>query len=539
MPKAADCPAFDQLAVPAKTCQECGQSSHDYDRDDPDRLLHWTKKRVAKVHGVWRLVCAGESCYKCIETRINHFNEEDGTSLSGKRKESRALDMKWHELRRDRASGEKNLHAEGQIDVQKLLDKGKKTYKKRFQTGRLVELMEFADDNGLEFLDDNNEMDIPGLVAHIRKHMGHNVVDGEDGDEGTMFVEVKDKGLRFERGVEDSVTQRKRQKLTGACTDKEAVEHAAGSLADPLHQGRAGARRAPEHGPSSGSAPLPPASSQDDLRPVKNASSRPVAPAPQQASPTSSRVFSRELLPKTRLRGKTEQGHPATERAPEKADSKPSEDGDAEGVEGAPPKKKARRTPVEKDIDEAEELLDEQETMKTWYAHWSGPHRKREFETLCARLRSKATKVGGYLTVVKAIDLSQNLHAFTDRLEGRQALFDDFRGNFRGLVARVLTPGERDHIMDGPAEAVSHILIHGIQGMISKIADDQNVVPSCIMTALTLKPNGSELHLCLGLIPGDEGALLGHAAQCSLVICSVRGFGRWGMRRSCTPLPRK
>lgn len=92
-------------AAPPKICRSCEQSSHDHDRDmdqqREDAFVTWAKT-TRSARGV--LMPAGEECYRCFDVRRRFFGQPM-SELTDLRATSKALDERFYELRRDRATG--------------------------------------------------------------------------------------------------------------------------------------------------------------------------------------------------------------------------------------------------------------------------------------------------------------------------------------------------------------------------------------------------------------------------------------------------
>ena len=94
------------LHLQPKTCGQCGQSTHEFERDDPGQELHLVWIRCAADKYGTKHPTGGE-CYRCFDTRRKHFSNYSMEDLKIERAEHRAVDDKFTSLRAARAQGEK------------------------------------------------------------------------------------------------------------------------------------------------------------------------------------------------------------------------------------------------------------------------------------------------------------------------------------------------------------------------------------------------------------------------------------------------
>lgn len=144
---------------------------------------------------------------------------------------------------------------------------------------------------------------------------------------------------------------------------------------------------------------------------------------------------------------------------------------------GAHPKRR-RRCSSDAATENAMSLIAKVEREMSWALHCNNRSRRRDFEAMCARLVSAGRKCGTFLSNELAMSTSGRCFALAEKLEARQAVFDDLRSDFSGLVLRPLPTKVATILREAPASLLATILTMSIQGMIDKCLSSPTIVQS-------------------------------------------------------------
>ena len=124
------------------TCESCLQMTGQIDRNSTvskPKYLHWVKcgppsRKVGGKANPQQLQPHGKECYPCFFVRRKHFqiSQDD---LNQQRKDHKAVDEKYWEIRDDHVSEGGKFKKEGQLDMTLLTEKKRGSYDDRFVEG--------------------------------------------------------------------------------------------------------------------------------------------------------------------------------------------------------------------------------------------------------------------------------------------------------------------------------------------------------------------------------------------------------------------
>lgn len=508
--------------LPPKVCTSCRQSTHDLDRDcapGNQFYLVWAKKQK-RADG--RFQPAGVECYKCFDTRRRHFQGYTAPALCEARKDSRALDDRYHELRADRVRGENQYKSAEQVDVQSYVKKSRAQFNELFQEGTFHELWAFAALRRLPF-DHKRDGDEERLKQHITEQLRMDVVQDA---QGVWGVEVLDHGTgqyRFRRGLADKVERTKREQYDNKDMERERVamlnqkQQDAGGGWRPLslhgHQDGFGSTTHVGRGASSARSSAPSEYSHGCNSPTSLGALSDRSPSPppvavrgreRVAGPTSSADSSRP----TRV--------PTDGKRRVAVSQSPSMKNDEDESMRRFLESKKRRTSSDIAIDAAQTLMLKVVKTMTFEQHWNQKGRRREFDALIGRLAACGRRCGNFLADETAAETSQRCFNLSDNLEARQEMFESIRDDFAHFALQPMNDKTVQVLRDSPPATLGSILTTSMQQLVDSCLGKREHVQAIVST-LTFCPRRSSPTVRLSML-GDSATELAEQSQRGIIL---------------------
>ena len=417
-------------------CESCKQGSHSFEQDLIPRgieaYLYWHKRELVKQTGI--MTTMGKECGHCNYVRLKFWPK--GTSqdkLNDLRKTDSSVDQRFFELREDRATGENKFFADG-VNVVHKSKKVDQSFDEGYDEGEFFELWAFNRAQQLGFTRDQKDE----LIRHC-KALGHDVDVGENGELGVFKSKLSvGASYAYRRGFKHASQHQAEQEHEHAeDAAHAALEEAPGGAAVPVHSSASSVAENAVSSPNSSS-----------MWPF-NLPNLPMAPMALDSSSNVSGFSgtcssSRSTAASSMDYGRDgdgdgiddcdrdpEKGDPGRQVLPDDSGSvtaprhKRMRSGDpaaaaavlaAAAVAATAPQAK-RKNKGDSMVDDAKQFLDT--TLETYTAEhfWNRRVRARDYESVLARLSSKATKLSTFFDHPSAGRLSEQLFKTATTLE--------------------------------------------------------------------------------------------------------------------------
>ena len=130
------------LKVDPKTCESCGQTTHDYDRHalKAATLVRWPNVVMSKTLN--KLIPQGRECGPCKDTRVRYFDASLDDFIKH-RKRNAELDADFEAKREAKVQHKHTFRNEEKLSMEKWLKQREEQYQDEYQTGFFTELNRF------------------------------------------------------------------------------------------------------------------------------------------------------------------------------------------------------------------------------------------------------------------------------------------------------------------------------------------------------------------------------------------------------------
>ena len=399
--------------------------------------------------------------------------------LKEERNAHREVDDRFTELRLDRVSGAHKFKKDQAVDVISLVKKSKETFAEQYQDGTFYEVKAYAMKLGW----DVEEMTEAQIKERVFDKFGL-VVEEDCGKFGYVVMDQDEGTYRVKRGGRTAVASEKKEKYTNKDMQVERVQELG---KDVLKGGSLGPLAVPTSGGGSLSSlnsrtvtELTDATaSQEDTASMMSQStlSRGSAPFVKPVAVCQTGLGFGAALGAAQ---RSADGDPACEVVPASSQlgggsQKPglSSVGKAEVNLLALVEKdksgKRRRTSTQVAGESAQILLEKMEVEMTWSEHWHSKSRRRDFDAMISRLTTAGRKCGAFLADEVAMGLSARCFTLSEKLESRQEVIEDLRGNFAGLCESPPSQSTIKILQEAPMELLGSIMTQMIQTMVDKL----------------------------------------------------------------------
>ena len=495
-----------------RTCNSCSQKTSSVDRDSPagdPKFLAWVKTMSKVVLGKFRRTTkshpSGHECYPCFFVRrklnVTVFKQKKKTQaeLDEDRKLDAGLDEQFWTVRRKNVTGEDKI-TEIADETNHEVDSNKDAYDDRFKCGSFEPIDEFADSRKISYEDEDKLCEI--IEA---KYPQYELKYDKDGVLGVMIPDTTGRKYRYQTGLRDSNTFRKRE----SCGDKADAKELFGLRVDKrAHKAEmrtvqpVTVRQAAASDGDGGDGDQNSDGDYSDGGTHSLASAQ-TQPLPGQATPRDSRGRrTRSSAPSVAGDRRIDGGRPGGRQpGPELQPSprsvnpiasvpQPLVDDDGDGDT------KGRRSLAERTHEDASGALDKTLGEFNPNSHASIFSQTKRVEGAVKKMQKWGKKVGA-IEDLPAQELSQRCFDAADLMEQRQVLFEDLTSRFIDCVGDI---SESCLSLLGQIDAthICKFVTKGCAALMDPALREQ-AAATCLYNALALKSSSQGFGLRITL----------------------------------------